>query len=282
MKVSNIQLERDLDRSIPAVKGDPHQFEQVFLNIINNAVDAMVEQEKAEGQVRRLKVTVAAEDTRILIQFHDSGPGFKEPSRIFEPFYTTKSVGKGTGLGLSICYGIVQEHGGEISARNAETGGAVIDLRLPAAGPLRASCQPASGLQRRKGVLQGAILVVDDEEAVLEFERDVLAGAGARVVSAATLERMRAALGEETFDAVIMNGKMPGSASVPETRRWIAENWPQVATRLLFTFSSLAEPEVRSFLEQNQVPFLVKPFEIGDLIANARRLLVKAQAAAVG
>ena len=277
MKVSNIQLERDFPRSIPAVTGDPHQLEQVFLNIINNALDAIVERGESDG--RRLTVRVMCEDNRIVIQFQDSGPGFKEPSRIFEPFYTTKGVGKGTGLGLSICYGIIQEHGGEISARNAETGGAIIELRLPAAGPVRSSAEPAPGFQRRQGVLEGTILVVDDEEAVLEFERDVLGGAGARVVTAASLDRMRTALAEESFNAVIMNGKMPGSASVADTRRWIAENWPQLATRLLFTFSNLAEPEVRSLLEQSQVPFLVKPFEIGDLIAHARKLLSKARAA---
>ena len=79
-----------------------------------------------------------------------------------------------------------------------------------------------------------------------------------------------------------MNGKMPGSGSVPETRRWISETWPELSKHLLFTFSSLAEPEVRTFLEQNNVPFLVKPFEVGDLIANARKLLVKTQAANAG
>ena len=93
------------------------------------------------------------------------------------------------------------------------------------------------------------------------------------------IEKMKSLLADQSFDAVIMNGKMPGSDSVPETRRWIAESWPQLSGHLLFTFSSLAEPEVRSFLEQNDIPFLAKPFEIGDLIANARRLLVKAQAA---
>ncbi len=69
-----------------------------------------------------------------ITEFQDSGPGIKEPNRIFDPFYTTKSVGKGTGLGLSICYGIIKEHGGDISARNREDGGAVIEVRLPANG----------------------------------------------------------------------------------------------------------------------------------------------------
>jgi hypothetical protein len=75
---------------------------------------------------------------------------------------------------------------------------------------------------------------------------------------------------------------MPGAGTVPETHAWVLENWPSLAGHFLFTFSSLAETEVRSFLEQNSVPLLVKPFEIGDLIANARKLLRKGRAAKAG
>jgi len=278
MKVNNIKLEREIEASVPAVSGDPHQLEQVFLNIVNNSVDAMMETKAQEGKSRSLKVRVHANAEHVVIEFQDSGPGLKEPNRIFEPFYTTKSVGKGTGLGLSICYGIVKEHGGEISARNAEGGGAIIEVRLPSAGH-EAIPQPAQAVQKRENALQGSILLVEDEEAVIEFERDVLSGAGGQVTTVTSMEDLKSALATQSFDAIIMNGKMPGADSVPETRRWISENWPELSKHLLFTFSSLAEPEVRTFLEQNNVPFLVKPFEVGDLIANARRLLVKTQAA---
>jgi PAS domain S-box-containing protein len=290
MKVGNIKLEREIEPGVPGVFGDPHQLEQVFLNIINNALDAIAEevadQPKLEARERRFKVRVCAREDQVIIEFHDSGPGIKEPSRIFEPFYTTKSVGKGTGLGLSICYGIVKEHGGEISARNVEgqngnAAGAVIEIKLPSAGHA-ATPQPAPEAPKRETALNGRILLVEDEEAVLEFERDVLAGAGAQVTTVTSTEQMKSVLATQAFDAVVVNGKMPGSGSVPETRSWILENWPGLSGHVLFTFSSLAEPEVRNFLEQNSVPFLVKPFEIGDLIANARHLLVKAQAASAG
>src|SRR5439155_7049774 len=154
---------------------------QVFLNIVNNAVDAMIEEDKSDSE-RRLKVTVTAQDNSVTIVFQDSGPGLKEPHRIFEPFYTTKSIGKGTGLGLSICYGLVKEHGGEISARNAEGGGAIIEVKLPSAGH-EAVSQPAQTTLKRENALQGQILLVEDEEAVLEFERDVLSGAGGQVTT---------------------------------------------------------------------------------------------------
>ncbi|HKW19090.1 MAG TPA: PAS domain S-box protein [Terriglobales bacterium] len=278
MKVGTIKLEREIAEGVPAVCGDPHQFEQVFLNIINNAVDAMME-EKKDGE-RKLKVRVRSESSSVIIEIQDSGPGIKEPHRIFEPFYTTKSVGKGTGLGLSICYGIVKEHGGEISARNAEGGGAIVEMKLPSAGHASPEVHSAPAIQKRESALAGRVLVVEDEESVLEFERDVLGGTGAQVVTAYNIEQMKAALGTQSFDILIINGKMPGSGNVPETCRWIRDSWPGLSHHFLLTFSSLTETDVRSFLEQNKIPFLVKPFEVGDLIATVRKLLVKAQAAA--
>ena len=101
---------------IPAVTADPHQLEQVFLNVINNAVDAILE----KGDGGTLTVRVYSDEGLVHVVFQDSGPGIKEPGKIFDPFYTTKSVGKGTGLGLSICYGIVKEHGGDISPATAK------------------------------------------------------------------------------------------------------------------------------------------------------------------
>jgi two-component system NtrC family sensor kinase len=100
---------------------------QVFFNIINNAVDAM---ESAEGGV--LTIKTIRDRGNVAVLFSDTGPGIKEPHRVFDPFYTTKPVGKGTGLGLSICFGIVQEHAGKILCYNSQQGGAVFRVELPA------------------------------------------------------------------------------------------------------------------------------------------------------
>jgi two-component system NtrC family sensor kinase len=224
---------------------------------------------------------VSAVDNSVSIEFHDSGPGIQEPHRIFEPFYTTKNVGKGTGLGLSICYGIVKEHNGDISARNDEQGGAIIQVKLPSAGRAAAP-QPEPAAPRRDTALKGMILLVEDEETVLEFERDVLSGAGAEVTTVNSVEAMKSMLEDHAFDALIINGKMPGANSVQETHGWLLNSHPQLRGRFLFTFSSLAEPEVRSFLDQNSVRFLVKPFEVSDLITSTRRLLAKTKAAGAG
>jgi len=277
LKVNNIKLQREIDSGVPAVTADPHQLEQVFLNIINNALDAMLE----SGQGGALRVAVYAKDGNLHAEFHDSGPGIKEPNRIFEPFYTTKTVGKGTGLGLSICYGIIQEHGGEISARNRPEGGATIAVRLPSAGESAPAEKPAPA-PRRESAVAGRILLVENEPAVLEFERDVLMGAGAEIVTGMSVDELKSLLPAQPFHAIIMDGKMPHKGGLADVHRWIAENSSGLEKHLLVTFSSVAEPEVRDYLHNNNVPYLVKPFEVADLITQARRLLEKTKAASAG
>jgi two-component system NtrC family sensor kinase len=123
-----VEIVEHLDESLPQVVGDSHQLQQVFLNIMNNAYDAVRE----TGRPARIEVMTASLGTYIEVSFRDNGHGITHPDRIFDPFFTTKDVGKGTGLGLSICYGIVREHGGEILCHNnSGTQGATFIVRLP-------------------------------------------------------------------------------------------------------------------------------------------------------
>jgi signal transduction histidine kinase len=126
----NIKIEVQLESVLPSVRGDGNQLIQVFFNIISNAVDAM----ETNGGV--LTIKSMRNRANVVVLFTDSGPGIKEPDRVFDPFYTTKPVGKGTGLGLSICFGIMQEHGGKISCYNGERGGAVFRVELAALLPV--------------------------------------------------------------------------------------------------------------------------------------------------
>jgi signal transduction histidine kinase len=119
---------------LPRVLGNPNQLLQAFLQIIENAVDAL--QEIGGG---RLQVSLWREANEVVVQFADSGPGLRDPERVFDPFYTTKPVGKGTGLGLSATYGVIQDHKGQITCYNRPEGGAAFEIRLPvlkAAAPL--------------------------------------------------------------------------------------------------------------------------------------------------
>jgi signal transduction histidine kinase len=111
---------------LPRVLGNPNQLLQAFLQIIENAVDAL--QEIGGG---RLQVSLWREGNEVIVQFADSGPGLRDPERVFDPFYTTKPVGKGTGLGLSATYGVVQDHKGQITCYNRPEGGAAFEIRLP-------------------------------------------------------------------------------------------------------------------------------------------------------
>ena len=127
LRSATTRVELRLESVLPGVRGDGNQLMQVFFNIISNALDAM---EAANGGV--LTIKTIRDRSNVVILFSDSGPGIKEPHRVFDPFYTTKPVGKGTGLGLSICFGIVQEHAGKILCYNRQEGGAVFRVELPA------------------------------------------------------------------------------------------------------------------------------------------------------
>jgi signal transduction histidine kinase len=127
LREKNIRIMFESESVLPGVRGDPNQLLQVFYNIINNAVDAMQE---TRGGV--LTVRAMREKSNIVLEFSDTGPGVKEPDRVFDPFYSTKPLGEGNGLGLSICYGIIHEHGGRIHCFNRPEGGATFRIELPA------------------------------------------------------------------------------------------------------------------------------------------------------
>jgi signal transduction histidine kinase len=127
LRSGTTRIELQLESVLPGVRGDGNQLMQVFFNIISNALEAM---EEAQGGV--LTIKTIRDRSSVVILFSDTGPGLKDPQRVFDPFYTTKPVGKGTGLGLSICFGIVQEHAGRILSYNRQEGGAVFRVELPA------------------------------------------------------------------------------------------------------------------------------------------------------
>jgi two-component system NtrC family sensor kinase len=141
-----VEVVEELDKELPDVIGDSQQLQQVFLNIVNNAYDAV----KETGRPPRIEVRTTHRGGVVEVAFRDNGHGITFPDRIFDPFFTTKEVGKGTGLGLSICYGIVREHGGEILCHNntGQGSGATFVVRFPAA-PESASVGAAAGVTQR-------------------------------------------------------------------------------------------------------------------------------------
>jgi two-component system NtrC family sensor kinase len=126
-RYSNVSIDTELDQNIPLIPISSTEFQQVLLNLINNAMDAM---DKTEG---KLYISTQQQDDDIIIIIADTGPGIPEInlSKIFDPFFTTKSVGKGTGLGLSICYGIVKKMGGQINVESIINKGTTFTIRIP-------------------------------------------------------------------------------------------------------------------------------------------------------
>ena len=146
LRGKNIRIEVQTGAGIPEVRADMNQMLQVFSNIINNAVYAM--QEAGGGT---LTVRTLFENGNVVILFSDTGPGMRDPSLVFDPFYTTKPVGKGTGLGLSICYGLIRDQGGQISCYNRPEGGATFRIELPAA-PSAFPFAPRSAVQQTRNI----------------------------------------------------------------------------------------------------------------------------------
>lgn len=136
----DIKLQISIAKDFPPVRGNANQLFQVFVEIIENAIDAL--DESGGGQ---LEISAQRQAGDIVVQFSDTGPGIQDPQRVFDPFYTTKPVGKGTGLGLSAVYGVVQDHGGQITCRNKPEGGALFTVRFPAAAQPAVQSAGAAG-----------------------------------------------------------------------------------------------------------------------------------------
>jgi signal transduction histidine kinase len=127
-----VRLVMQVGDDVPMVHGNGDRLRQVMEHLLNNAAQAIAcSTRKDRGVEAAIRVSVSHDDRGVQVIVSDTGPGFREPGRAFDPFYTTREPGQGTGLGLSICYGIVREHGGEISAFNLHPHGAAVVVELP-------------------------------------------------------------------------------------------------------------------------------------------------------
>jgi signal transduction histidine kinase/ActR/RegA family two-component response regulator len=262
-----IAVVREFDSDLPETLGDRHQLQQVFLNILNNAFDVL----RNSPDPRGLRVRTARAQGRVVIEFTDSGPGVREPMRVFDPFYTTKPVGEGTGLGLSICYGILKEHGGEITVRNATPHGACFTVFLPLTASELAS-ESAQGPALLAAASQAAasgisVLLVDDEEAVLEVEREILLERGHTVHLAMNVPEAIAVLERTAVDVVVADFKLPGALGGQQLYSWIQRRRPALADHVVFTFADGQSEPVSHFLAESGCAALHKPFRVDEFLS---------------
>jgi len=258
LRVRGIEVTRDYDEQIPETMADAHQLQQVFLNLVTNAEQAM---EKSPRESQRLIVRTRRTGAVIRIEVEDTGPGIPPNllERIFNPFFTTKPTGSGTGLGLSISLGIVREHEGRIWAENAPQGGARFIVEVPII-TRRASSEAQAMLPLPPQGDRLQILVVDDEASVRVSLQRYLAGRGHEVETTSSGREALGRLREGKFDAVIVDMRMP-DISGEELYRDLRTTDPDHADRIIFTTGQLVDEEVRTFLTSTGRPCVPKPFE---------------------
>jgi len=261
LRVRGIDVRREYDEALPDTMGDAHQLQQVFLNLITNAEQAM---ERAEGRHHRLTVRTRLAGDAIRIEVEDTGGGVPVNllERIFNPFFTTKPTGHGTGLGLSISLGIVREHEGRIWAENAPQGGARFVVELPVIAPRSSGEFPAALAAHPVGDSLH-ILVVDDEASVRVALQRYLAARGHDVETTASGQDALGLLRAGEYDAVIVDMRMPdlsGEQLFEELRSADREH----AERVIFTTGDLVSEQMRRFLDGSGRPCVPKPFEFSS------------------
>ena len=288
LQVENIAVELDLAPRLPSVLGDPHQLQQIVLNLLVNAEQAIRSTaggRREERELRpagriRIRTRMLAED-RLALEVSDNGPGIPPgiASRIFDPFFTTKPVGQGTGLGLSIAYGIAQEHDGEIyvSAQDPSSG-ATFEVELPAGServtPPRAA-PPWLEEMRQAGaegrIPQGArVLVVEDEPTVAQLVADVLTEEGHRVESVLDSREGLARALRHPYDLVVCDLRMPRLDGRAFHEALVRAGSRQ---RIVFITGDTLGSRTLEFLESRRLPYLGKPFLVEELKAVVNSVL---------
>ena len=274
-RMTNISVIDALAAGLPQVFADGHQVQQVLLNLVINAEQAML------GANGRGTIVVRtwhnADQESVVLEINDDGPGIPDElqPKIFDPFFTTKEVGKGTGLGLTVAYAIVQEHGGRIRLESHPSLGASFYVELPVTGA-KLPQPPPLARSRLRGAARhpagGAILVVEDEEQLARAVAEALRDAGYLVDHAADGEMALERISRKAFDAVICDLKMPrldGKAFY----RALEAAAPGLARRVIFVTGDVAGTDAETFLEESGCRWLAKPFRLGDLLGAVRETL---------
>lgn len=236
---------------IPPVLGEQGRLEQVFLNLVLNALQAMPDGDPAHNRVE-LKAEAAAD--RVVVEVTDNGPGMppEVAARVFDPFFTTKPVGVGTGLGLSICHGIISQLGGEISVESTPGVGTTFRVTLPLVAPGEAR------VERRR-----TVLVVEDDELVARMVAQML-GDRHEVVVVSDGHGAERALATGNFDVVLCDLMMPGMNGVELFERVQAAR-PELARRFVFMTGGVLTERAAAFLERATCPRVLKPFSMETL-----------------
>jgi signal transduction histidine kinase/ActR/RegA family two-component response regulator len=258
---------------LPLTVADPNQLKQVFINIINNSVQAIKKQNKP-GDIKIITEVgkplffgkVASEENVIRIIFYDTGPGIPPPvlPRIFDPFFTTKGVNEGTGLGLSVCHGIITEHKGHIWAENVDEGGTKIIIEIPIIVPDE-HAEDGSRAATDRVSTNERLLIIEDEEDVLEVMQRALMRKGFTIDGVNSGEEGLKYLKENTYSLIICDIRMSGMNGF-DFYQAVQKFDPKLARKIVFTSGDSIKPESMNFIKMTGAMFLPKPFELSHLV----------------
>jgi two-component system NtrC family sensor kinase len=266
MRVNNVALVREYDPNLPMLLGDSHQLQQVVLNIMSNARQAL-ESFRRDGQIT---LRTGTTDDRVWIRIIDNGPGISAENlkKIFDPFFTTKPQGKGTGLGLSLSYGIVQEHRGTIRAESQPGIGTEFILEFPIAENIapasifRPDSKPPMAI--RPPSLR--LLVIDDEESILRLVQEILASEGHKVEAMTSGQAAFDQILAHDYDVILSDWKMPGLNGI-NLYQELLQRKPEAAQRMIFMTGDVIKESFQQFLKQYARTCLPKPFALREFHA---------------
>jgi len=259
LMAQRVEARIDVEPALPMPDIEPNQIQQVFVNLINNAAQAIA----STGRPGTIIVRARRWLDGVAIDFIDDGPGMSDPlaAQAFEPFFTTKAEGHGTGLGLSISQGIVREHGGRIMLATEEGRGSTFTVQLPlATRPTAPTPDARSGAPTRRL----KVLVVDDEPHILHYMRATLEAWGHIPVVAGDGTEALELAGKDSFDLIISDLRMPRLGG-REFYEELARRNPPMAARLVFSTGDTVRGDTLAFLETLNRPYLHKPFSLAEL-----------------
>lgn len=262
MRTNNVAIERDFAAALPAILGDAHQLQQVILNILSNARQAL-EAFRRDGKII---IRTGSTEDRVWLRIRDNGPGIRPDvvSRIFDPFFTTKPQGKGTGLGLSLSYGIVQEHAGTIRVESKPGEGAefIIDFPIAQTPPAIVAETPADPVAAAAGP-KLRVLIVDDEDAILNLVQAILVTDGHQVDTANSGQAALDLCARNPYDVIVSDWKMPGLSGTQVHEDLLARD-PAMARRMLFMTGDVVNDAFQEFLKKHSRSCLPKPFSLRE------------------
>jgi PAS domain S-box-containing protein len=277
LKTANIEVVTRFDPELPWSVVDPGQMQQVFLNLIVNAEQAMKE---AHGR-GTLTITTEKKENNIRMSFQDDGPGITREimKRLFEPFFTTKAPGEGTGLGLSLSRSIILEHNGKLYVESEPGHGADFIVELPIIDSTEPETEelPAAAMEKPASTQHGNILVVDDESGVRIFLKKALTQMGHTVDTIADAQTAMEKLDSgTTYDIILTDVRMAGISGI-ELYFHIIEKTPAMKNRIVFITGDIMGPDIKNFFTQNGLTYLTKPFSIETMREKINRILMTGQ-----